>query len=530
MCFIRVLSWNIRTFGERQPMDVVVRGLADLILKSCADVVCVQELQSGRDAPDQIGAPIGIGPFMAAIALWVGLTSRDAEAGWAFSISGLNNSGVANSMRDAYLFLWKQHPKLSVFGHLKPVEHIGLLQQPSILRRTGSDIFPGRRPGMIVLNALSAIGKKVVPFKVVSWHAATPCNSIKKNGAVSSGRGLIELATLTEIGGIAPRMVRRQWVNTPVNPLPAIDTIVLGDFNYSLDKTGAATAFANLLANFVPCVSQDGHIVRTTYSSNPTRPFENPSSYDNIFVLKAHDDFVPSLRFLNNSGAIDFIRQQAEELGQAAEIRYFATEAAWFVIFKDKYKKQYGTCGLSDHLPVWADFEVGDGTDSTDRICKTDGDNNNCLFNATLGTEVLGTYVDILAANHRTEFANWLAGLNIGNLTADARAELLSAMIAHFEGLPRITNGLQTLLGNAADIFASAAFTSVIARYITSIRNGRMLYWHEAALLAIQRGITIRLFRNVPGQGFVFVPLNPGHGAPVDIYHFGVHFFHYRAN
>ena len=82
-------------------------------------------------------------------------------------------------MRDAYVFLWKRTPSTSRAAHDDPAHAINLFLSPVILQQPGFyDRFPGRRPGMIVLGVKADAGARTVPFKVVSLHAATPCNAI----------------------------------------------------------------------------------------------------------------------------------------------------------------------------------------------------------------------------------------------------------------------------------------------------------------------------------------------------------------
>ena len=66
MAKIRILSWNIRTFGAHAPSAPVIRGILEQILSSRADVVCVQELQSGTGVGARIGSPV-VGTAVVAI-------------------------------------------------------------------------------------------------------------------------------------------------------------------------------------------------------------------------------------------------------------------------------------------------------------------------------------------------------------------------------------------------------------------------------------------------------------------------------
>ncbi len=532
MCIIRTLSWNIRTFGAPLPTDVALRGLVEIMLASQADIICIQEIQCGNGASENIGAPVSGAIRTAVGQIHASLSQLDPGADWRWSLSGINNSGRAASMRDAYGFFWKTKPSGSAFRHADPLIAIAMLAEPEILRQqAGGDKFPGRRPGMMTFDLTTKASAKPTAVNIISWHAATPCNTIAKGGQVSSGRGIIELASLTEIGGVADRSYDggRTMQLVVINPLPKIDTIVLGDFNYSLAESGAATAYKNLLTNYQPCVSKDGDIKITTYSADPTKPFAGTSSYDNIFVLRNHLSFNASVTYANNCRTIDFIAEKARELGNASGIQYFANEAAWYVIYLDNFKRQYGTVGLSDHLPVWADFNVTEGTTATDRVLATSGLDNNCLMHATFGSVVHDLYFDVDAANRRKTLANWIYDLNRITL-APVRQDLLSAMIVFFEDTPGVLNKLQYLLTNPwDDPFKYLEFVIAVELYVDSIRTGRMLYWHEAAILAHAAGISINLYRIVNGK-YEAISLNGGQAQSVDIYHFGVHFFRYRAN
>src|SRR5262245_8281540 len=313
MCIIRILSWNIRTFGAPLPTDVSLSGLVEIMLASQADIICVQEIQCGNYTSETIGASVSVEINTAVGKIHAGLSQLDAGADWQWCLSGINNSGRAHSMRDAYGVFWKSKPGGSKFGPANPLIAIAMLAAPLILRQASGDKFPGRRPGMMTFDLTTKPGAKPTAVNVISWHAATPCNKISKGGKVSSGRGIIELASLTEIGGVAYRSFDggRTSQLIEINPLPEVDPIVLGDFNYSLAMSGAATAFENLLTKYQPCVSTASDIKITTYSADPTRPFVGTSSYDNIFLLRSHKAFNASLTYANSSGVHDFIAEKA---------------------------------------------------------------------------------------------------------------------------------------------------------------------------------------------------------------------------
>lgn len=527
MCMVRILSWNIRTFGDPPSPGPAMRELAQIMLESQADVICIQEVQIGRDTPPLIGAPVSKDILVELMILVKYLHAMDPLAEWALQLSPINNSDVAKSMRDAYVFIWKTRPSKSKTAHDTPVVAIDMLMNPVILRQPGSDHFPGRRPGMMVFSVTGKAGDRPIPLNVVSWHAATPCNTIAKGGKVSSGCAIIELATLPEIGGELSRVSGREYVLVPCNELPETDTIVLGDFNYSFAESGALTAYANLLKNYIPCVCNPDRIIPTTYSTDPLKPFVGSSSYDNIYSLPSNRDFESGIVFAKNSHVFNFIAEQAIALGDASGLKYFARDVAWYLIFIDKYKKQYSESGLSDHLPVWADFKVGGGNTANPRIQPTNGDNNNCLFHATYGAPGdWGLYTDAEAADHRTALATWVAARTSANL-GPARNDLIAAMIAQFQNVPAALELLDPLLEVDTDPFLVEGFAELVATYAGTIRTGRMLFWHEAALLAFQTGRTINLYRFLDGTYQPLV-LNPGQGETFNIYHFGQHYFRYN--
>ncbi len=536
MCNLRFLSWNLRTFGAPIPPDSALRDIARLMLVSLADVIAIQEVQIGRDTTGQIGSDISPDVTELLQNLCGLLRDADPDAGWVFMVSGINNSDRARSMSDAYAFFWKCYPAASKFAHADPVQKISCLQSPVIIRRQGTDLL-GRRPGMIVLDVTAKADVAPVAVNVVSWHAPTPCNQIAKNGAPSSGRGIIDLGSIPEVGGWV--MVDRTGGHAvakpePGAPLPFVDTIVLGDFNYKMDAPKADIVYYNLLNTYQPCISTPDKIVTTTYSSDPTKPFKNPSSYDNIFALKPHGKFLPSLSFTGQSGALDFIRMEAEQLGRAAEIAYYPTETAWYVIFIDQYKRQYAKDGISDHLPVWADFKLGQGVPGgTSNARPTSGAGNNCAFHALGALDAAsGMYVDPDAAQHRNDLANWiLAAIDPGDLARlqAIQDDLVRTLIDAYSANPQAIAFLNLCLdATAQDLAQSADFKTLVEAYIAVLRNTRMLTWHELAMLAQQLGITIRLWNSDSGE-YRFRDLNAGH-AVTETYHFGVHFFRYIPN
>ena len=508
--------------------------IAEIIIDLCPDIVTIQEVQIGRACAGNIGAPISPKIVASLQKILTLLQAADSSAGWALCVSPVNNSNRAKSMSDAYAFFWKAFPAQSKFAHADPAQGIICLQEPTILRlETGN--LKGRRPGMMVFGIAAQAGDPPIPLKILSWHAPTPCNMIGKYGMPSSGRGIMELAYLDAVGGSIMKSGRggqSPYQPAQAAPLPEVDTMLLADTNYQMDASQAEVVYHNLCENYTPCISTPGRIVKTTYSCDPTQPFKNPGSYDNIFVLKDHDKWKASFTFTGSSGSYDFIKAEAEKLGKAAGISYYATATAWYVNFTSLYKKQYGLAGISDHLPVWADFEINRGTGAASAAIKpTDGANNNCVFHATFGglDARSGLYTDPQAATRRTQFALWLQGLSAANLE-NIRQDLLSSLIEVFSADPTVSADLRQLISNSNIALAAwNGLADVMKDYITGILQGRMLLWHEVSMIAQWQSISIRLWTLNKGAYFSR-DLNAGHGAPRDIYHFGVHFFRYHPS
>jgi hypothetical protein len=520
---LRVLSWNLRTFGSAAVSGPKLQKIADIILASRADVVCIQEVQIGHGVIGEVGAPISAASVALIRSLNARLQAGDTAGVWQCAVSGVD-SGISDHMRDAYAFLWKTVPGNSNFPGAAPVDMIELLLEPVILRQEGKDSFPGRRPGMVMLGITA--GNNWFPVNVISYHAPTPCNRFSKGSG--SGYGINALATLPEIGGGMQIGTGWSWKYSPGKvPLPQIDTIVAGDFNYSMDESWAQFTYNNLLTNYQACVSDPNKVVRTTYPPDATSAFRLVSAYDNIFTLKPHDAFAPALTYANTSGAIDFILDASKLLGDA--IGSFGTQAAWYVIHRDNYNRQHGEEGLSDHLPVWADFTVGVSAATAARILPTAGTGNNCLFHAVYGTLTSGFYVDAQADLRRGQLAGILKGyysnlaFPAGGSLAGVRGAILSSMINQFEGYPNTLTALQVLLANNVNPFTVPSFSFNYQLYINAIIGGRMLYVHEAELIACIGNITIVL--NYVDRGQIHtLTFNAGQGTSITIYHQALHF------
>lgn len=529
---LRIMSWNIRTWGTHDLRADDLRRIVDVILSTQADIVCIQELQCGKGTAFKLGASIAQDSLDAVGALLEALNERDSSLWWS-DASGVDYA-KSGSMRDAYAFLWKAAPIESKFQHNDPVDLIEDLYEPQILDSNSKPEFPGRRPALFSINV--HVGSTITPVNIISYHAMTPCNTFGKGG-VGAGHGINALSRLPEIGGGVWRSTGWEFIYEEVTPLPQVDTIVLGDFNYSMDASGADFVYKSLLTYYQPCINGPNikNVRYTTYSADPTVPFKQVSAYDNIFILKGHENFKPSLAFTGQSVVADFIKAEADQLGIVAEIRYFATEAAWYVVYKDTYRNQHGVIGISDHLPVCAEFSVGTGSASTAsrRILPTSGADNNCLLHAVYGASTNGSYItDANAAARRTQFANQLANLvTAGDFpNPNVRSAVLSSMINEFSANVPVVNELQRCLTTpTANPFQAQGFIPGFNQYVQSIRQGRMLYVHEAEALAYLDNITIELYWRNQGQ-YVQNTINPGQQNSVNVFHQGIHFSRFNAS
>ena len=519
MATLRVLSWNIRTLGSHPLTTPVLGSIVEIILNSKADIVCIQELQIGRDVVGEVGAPISQSSFDVIERIYSGLNKKVPGANWWWACSGVD-SGISDSMRDAYAFLFKQTPNTSKddYCHIDAPDKIEDLCEPVILRQPGVDHFPGRRPGMFTVKVTAA--KTEIPVNIISYHACTPCNTFSKgNGA---GFGINALATLLEIGGGMYKSDGHKSVYSSLNPLPQIDTIVLGDFNYSMDQNWAKFTYYNLLLNYTACISTLDKAQLTTYSPDSTKTFKLISAYDNIFLLSKHDDFKPALSYKKSSGVIDFIAEEIKNLGPLHDL---TVEDIWFTLHQDAYGRQYATEGISDHIPVWADFTISGKDTTASQIKLTCGSANNCLFHAIFGTsDANGMYIDADAVAHRQALMTGLRNVLVNSFPSDAfRSAVLHSMLEEFNADPDARNSLAWLIANAdQNPFDSIGFPELYTRYIASIDTGRMLYVNEAQILACLFAKTVVLHSIDRGK-YYEMTFNPGQ-PKVDIYHQALHF------
>jgi endonuclease/exonuclease/phosphatase family metal-dependent hydrolase len=80
MAKLRIVSWNLRTFGDPAPPEVALQSIADIIVYQLqADIVCIQEVQAGSEAePTTIGADISPVIDQSLAALCDALETREA--------------------------------------------------------------------------------------------------------------------------------------------------------------------------------------------------------------------------------------------------------------------------------------------------------------------------------------------------------------------------------------------------------------------------------------------------------------------
>lgn len=535
---LKVVSWNLRTFGAPTVPDSVLDYIADIIVDELnPDVVCLQEIQIGSQAGLYIDNPISPSIITQLDSLLAKLQTRQGLANWQYCISGTNSSDRAKSMTDAYAFYWKVTP--SQQSHVDAPHAITLLQGPTILRQEGGDHFPGRRPGLITLDVTREPSEAPVPFNLISWHAAVPCNTWGKTTTlkkgVSSGRAINALATLTDIGGgiqYKSPGSRDDYQFVNAYPLPNIDTLIVGDFNFSMAARDSDFVYKNLTTNYTPCVSTFDNVVLTTYSPDPDKPFVGSSSYDNIFILKPHAGLQPGLSFSGNSGAYNFIAEAARLYDPVQPWTFSQMSNAWYVCYQNRYKRQYAVKGISDHLPVWADITVEQSSLGNSHIKATSGDDHNSMFHALLGASVLGIngpiYFDADAATHRQQFVDYLKQtLQLANLGPN-RVAILSAMVDAFETWPDEKENVEFLLRNPDfDPTTASKWHEMVETYLQGILGGRMLFVAELAVAAVWQNCSIKLWYTENGF-YASGMLNPGQLDEREIYHAGLHFFHYQ--
>ena len=307
---------------------------------------------------------------------------------------------------------------------------------------------------------------------------------------------------------------------------------MLGDFNFTMDDKFAPQIYHNLLTNYTGCISRPDNVNKTTYETTGTRAFGLISAYDNIFVLNGHSGFTPALKPVD-ARVIDFIKAAATELGPAIGFHDDETGiiAAWYVIHQDQYKNQHAIRGISDHLPVWTEFEVDGSTDQTARhILPTSGADNNCLFHALYGAETGGILIDAQAADRRNQLGQALEGYRNGAAfpSAAVRTAVLQAMINEYDSNPLALDVLRPLLDNLVNPFLSGDFIALYNNYLGTLAKGRMIWVGEAALVAILGGFSINLYVMDRGQ-YRFQTLNEGAPNSRDIFHQSLHFARWQS-
>ena len=107
MTTLRILSWNLRTFGDPCPVEPALCGMVEIMLQSEADVICIQEVQSGYGPKAKVGIndPIAQHVVSALDAILVKLIAADPRARWTLSYSALNNSHQSKTVSYTHLTL-----------------------------------------------------------------------------------------------------------------------------------------------------------------------------------------------------------------------------------------------------------------------------------------------------------------------------------------------------------------------------------------------------------------------------------------
>jgi hypothetical protein len=518
-----VLSWNLRTFGHHPPSAEVLGKIADVILAAGADIVCIQEIQVGHDAERTIDGSIGVNPRTGLLMLCLTLRRKDENARWNYSFTG-PDSGMAGHMRDAYAFLWRQYPSARIL-HEDPCDEIYPFTPSQILRSGDSFWKFGRRPGQIIMNVRT--GDRSLPVQLISFHAGT------KELAELSIRALPKLP---EVGGFFN-------ARGPAVPLPFLDTLVVGDFNYKMELPDAGDVYGMLLRNYMGCVSwpgdadNPGRIVKTTYSSTPTVFDRLVSAYDNIFLLKPHAGFRPSL-VPSRSDAIDFM---VDEWAAQSLVELPDGGIDWEPVFNELYARQFLRHGISDHLPVWTEFIV-DAVPGGSRILPTAGGRDN-LYHAVFGSLVNGFYTDASAEPDRARFAQLVFQLHTSFPKADRpelRAALLGGLLEYsflgfgldrfFELLAELRNDptLDPFQNPRWTQFDRELFAGVFKNYCAAISRGDLdLCWPELTLLAWLSDVSVTAWHRTEAQ-YQSDPMNPGRARQVHVFCDGRTFFRWQ--
>ncbi|MEL6606915.1 MAG: hypothetical protein AAFP88_01530 [Bacteroidota bacterium] len=529
MAQIRVMSWNLRTFGVHNLGADMIQRLVNILNENAVDILCIQEVQTGEDVPNQIGSEISFNPVDEMANICEALHMSDNNAGWRRAVSGVD-SGSNVHMRDAYGFIWKLYPQQSRFGHNGACQTIASLGNPVILRQEPNDHFPGRRPGMIQFSVQTNSSDGFF-VNIVSYHAQTPTNTFP-GGA---GDGINALATLKGVGGEILTYRGTQYALQPKEALPTIDTIVLGDFNYSMDSDGAGIVYGNLLKNYQACISTPNNVNKTTYSSDATNAFRLVSAYDNIFILRGHQDFIPALQFNNVSRVVDFIGDEAKSLGKVTQIRDYAKETAWYVVYNTLYKRQYATSGLSDHLPVFAEFDiVGRGVKASSVLPTINDDNN--IFHAAWGEKLpdgspnAGFCYNSRASDARQELCGRLYAYGT-NKSFPNNIALINAVFFSMQEMYINDNDtygelmrLQFFInnpfsnGSPAYPFGVNGFLELYRNYIEYILRRRFSSPKDAELVAYVSDRTFNV-HYLDGGAYKCESLNPGQNDSCDVFY-----------
>lgn len=569
-------------------------------------------MQAGLNVGGGVDAPIGDIPQAVVNQITEELRRTDEASNWQSSVSGLNSgrshsSSGKSRMRDGYAFIWKASPSKSksILRHEDPVVEISIRDNVTILRQEQPDQFPGRRPGRLTFFVTA--GEICVPVNIISWHAPTSVNTWDMSD-ISAGNAINKLASLREIGGGMYRGGKGEDNFVPrYTKLPEIDTILLGDFNYRFqdlkgEQKEAHSVYKNLLDNYEACVGGPDQIVKTTYAASYKNMKGVVSDYDKIFLLKDHsgesnDPFKASLKFIpstpqsinflstfyekiepigqgqnppgnvfvdaygvifTSGGEVDLEGQQAgtgsEDAISEANENQLEDEieqcpALWHQVRSEVYKKQYGCRGVSDHMPVVADFEICSGDNIAANACYTSGRDNNCLLHAMLGNLTDGVCADQNAEQNRSDIIEALRNLMAPNHAGwqTLRQPLLAAMISYFDpayldvnatveertllwnmhnnggGYPDEAQDSSNSSSNKKQKVSQPTFSNILNRYILGISGttNRMLLFEEIALIATIFGRRVV----VHGVGAEPEILNPTGTQEVHIYHKDIHFY-----
>lgn len=295
----RYMSWNIKQFGEKAEKDVFgdtdVQSIASVIISSNADAVGVMEVTT-------VTGRIGMEQVLRV------LVQAQPTANWLAIVT--SNDGLKKADRNG--FFWKES-KIQFRA----------LAWPDTSATGGNVVFYNRNPS--VFRFLVPDGNPNLTYiNFLLLHAPSPSED-KGNAAISA---IYDISKLDPV----------------VNQSEPI--IISGDFN--IDYNSNASIY-NVITQLGYSLLFSGD--RTSLSTKVDANTGNylASAYDNIY-LGSKSKPAPTLR---GKGVFDFVQAMANAQGLPTYNNCDANQKAmWPNVLKVMRSR------VSDHLPVWVDFEI----------------------------------------------------------------------------------------------------------------------------------------------------------------------------